>query len=66
MDLIVNGNLHRVASCVTIASLLRELDVPVDGVAVAVNRLVVPRSAHASTTLSPKDSVEIIHAVGGG
>lgn len=66
MDLIVNGNLHRAPSSVTIAVLLRDLDVPVEGVAVAVNRLVVPRSAHESTTLSPKDSVEIIQAVGGG
>nr|MBA2320723.1 sulfur carrier protein ThiS [Deltaproteobacteria bacterium] len=36
------------------------------GVAVAVDRQVVPRSAHAATPIRPGAEVEVLRAVGGG
>jgi thiamine biosynthesis protein ThiS len=51
---------------ITVATLLRELDSPPRGVAVAVNGHVVPRATHEATPLHEGDSVEVIRAVQGG
>ncbi len=66
MDLQINGDLRQVPAEITIARLLQALDLPLNGIAVAVNRTVVPSSAHERTTLADGDAVEIIEAVGGG
>ena len=66
MDLRVNGQPCQVPPDTTVLALLHGLEVPVDGVAVAVNHAVVPKSAHAQQKLDPGDDVEIIQAVGGG
>jgi thiamine biosynthesis protein ThiS len=66
MDLSVNGQLRQVPSNTTLTQLLSRLELGGDGVAVAINHIVVPKSEHPITGLSPGDSVEIIHAVGGG
>jgi len=61
----INGE-PRAVTRGTVADLLRELGVPADGVAVAIDLQVVPRGAHAATILREGDRVEIIRAVGGG
>jgi sulfur carrier protein len=66
MDLRVNGHPRQVPTDVTIDALLTALDVSLDGIAVAINRTVVPRGDHRKITLQPGDEVEIIQAVGGG
>jgi sulfur carrier protein len=62
----VNGAERELAAGTTIALLLDELGVPRDGVAVAVNERVVPRSQHAVLALADGDRVEVVHAVAGG
>jgi len=62
----LNGAEREVASGTTVADLLRALDMPQEGVAVAVARRVVPRSAHAEQVIEEGDEVEVIRAVGGG
>lgn len=62
----VNGEVRQLPEPATVAALLEELGLGRDGVAVAVNRRVVPRSAHATHELGPDDEVEVIQAVGGG
>jgi sulfur carrier protein len=62
----VNGAERTLAGGTTIALLLDELGVPRDGVAVAVNGRVVPRSQHAVLALADGDRVEVVHAVAGG
>jgi sulfur carrier protein len=49
-----------------VAGLLEDLAIQRLGVAVAVNRTVVPQAQHGSSRLKPSDQVEIIRAVGGG
>jgi sulfur carrier protein len=66
MDLRVNGQPRDVPTNTTLTQLLLSLKLVGDGVAVAINRDVVPKSEHPITALAPGDNVEIIQAVGGG
>lgn len=66
MTVIVNGERQDVADDTTISALLLRMALDPDGVAVAVDRKVVPRSAHADTPLHEGAEVEVIRAVGGG
>jgi len=66
VEITVNGQVRPVEPGTTVAQLLESLGVPTTGVAVAVDRQVVPRSSHASTVLFEGNSVELIRAVGGG
>ena len=62
----VNGADRELAEGTTVAALLAELGLNVDGVAVAINLDVVPRGQHAERAIADGDRVEIIRAVGGG
>ncbi len=66
MQIQVNGKGRQLEDNVSLAELLSVSVQRTDGVAVAVNRAVVPRSRWASHTLVGGDQVEIIQAVGGG
>jgi thiamine biosynthesis protein ThiS len=50
----------------TVAQLLRELEAPSAGVAVARNGQVVRKSEHETTPLQEDDDIELIRAVQGG
>ena len=62
----LNGEPRDLTPQTTIADLIRELSLAPDGVAVAVNLQVIPRSDHDRHVLSGGDRVEVIRAVGGG
>ena len=62
----LNGERRHIAPNTTLGGLLDELGVPRDGVAIAINDEVVPRTRHDQTTLVQGMRVEIIRAVGGG
>ena len=62
----VNGEERAVHAGSTVADLLEGLGLRRDGVAVAINRQVVPRSRHPTHPLQPDDRIEVIQAVGGG
>lgn len=62
----VNGEPRSVAPETTIAALLETLGLNRDGIAVAIDRQVVPRSQHAQRKLPDGARVEVIRAVGGG
>jgi sulfur carrier protein len=65
MTVLVNGErLHFDGR--TLGELLDVLEAPADGVAVAVNGEVVPRTARRERPLHEGDRVEVIRAVGGG
>ena len=66
MHVKVNGKARNVKDGATISALLDDLGLNRDGIAVAVDRKVVPRSVHPSTVLNEGASVEVIRAVGGG
>lgn len=65
MQIQVNGEVQETAAT-TVAQLLREMQLPQQGIAVAVNEAVVRRHDHETHQLQPGDQVEIIRAVQGG
>ena len=68
MNLTVNGERRQLPGDATVAQLVEQLELPAAGrgVAVAVDREVVPRGAWDSTALTEGAKVEVVHAVQGG
>ena len=66
MQINVNGNATEVPDGTTMAQLIDRLELSGQRLAVEVNEELVPRSRFAEQRLVASDSVEIIHAVGGG
>jgi sulfur carrier protein len=62
----VNGERRTLPEGTTLHELLRALDLPPTGIAIAVNEQVVRRASFSSHTLADGDAVEIIRAVAGG
>ena len=65
MTILLNGEAHE-TNAETVAGLLRELQAPSHGIAVAVNGNVIRKADHESTLLSERAEIEIIRAVQGG
>ncbi len=66
MNIIVNGESRTVPDGMTLAELLRHLQLPAGRLAVEHNRELAPRAAWATRTLAPDDHIEIVQFVGGG
>ena len=66
MTIQVNGDPMELSEGATILQLLAQLQLNPDGVAVALNLEVVPRTQHAEVTLRQNDRIELVRAVGGG
>lgn len=62
----VNGESREVPEGLTLRGLLDLLEVKGPHVAVARNTELAPRSEFDTTRLAPGDSIEIVHAIGGG
>lgn len=62
----LNGVTQQVGSGTTVDVLVRQLRGAPDGVAVALNEEVVPRSRWASTVLTHHDRIEVLVATQGG
>jgi sulfur carrier protein len=66
VDIRINGELREVAEGVSLATLLDELRVNRQQIAVEVNEQLVPRTCHSSFQLASGDRLEIVTLVGGG
>ncbi|HSN18961.1 MAG TPA: sulfur carrier protein ThiS [Gammaproteobacteria bacterium] len=66
MRLQVNGQASEFPAGLTAQALLEHMALAGRRVALEVNGEIVPRSGHATHELKDGDTVEIIHAVGGG
>ncbi len=66
MQIYVNGQPREFAGATTLASLLDTLDYGQRRIAVECNGRIVPRGEYDTTRLSPGDTLEIVHAIGGG
>jgi len=62
----LNGQDRAIPAGTTVASLLDELALPRDRVAVEVDREIVRRADWEGTRLTPGVAVEVVHFVGGG
>lgn len=66
VDVTVNGAPERLTSGATVADVVRRWCPSPDGVAVACNGDVVPRSAWTATAVQAGDHLEIVTAAAGG
>ena len=66
IEITLNGAPCRVAGDSNVFALMLALEQPASGIAVAVNREVVPRATWQTRRLNPGDRVEIVKAIGGG
>ena len=66
MQLKINGQKKEICSSTNLAELLHELEIVSPHCAVALNQEVVPSSKLNRTEIREGDTVEIVHAVGGG
>lgn len=66
MEIILNGEPCEVAEACSLVTLAEQLSLAGRRYAVEVNEGIVPRSQHATYLLNPGDTVEIVHAIGGG
>ena len=66
MLIFINGEERKVSDKLTVQKLLQELGIAEQRLAVEINQQVVPRSTLSEHIIQPNDSIEIIHAIGGG
>lgn len=66
MDIRINGESRQLPESSTIADLLAAEGLAQRRIAVEVNGCIVPRSQHDGHRLQDGDTVEVVHALGGG
>lgn len=62
----LNGETREVPENLTLLGLLKWLALPLDRIAVEVNRQIVRRAFWESTQIQLGDRLEVVHFVGGG
>jgi thiamine biosynthesis protein ThiS len=66
MLLHINGEQRDFPDGLTVATLVAQLGMKPDRVAVELNMEIVPRTQWETTTLKDGDKLEVVHFVGGG
>ncbi len=66
MQITINGEQREVAEGTSVQRLLEEQELAGRRIAVEYNGEILPRSTFAETRLQPGDTLEIVHAIGGG
>ena len=66
MKIIVNGEHREISDGSTAEDLIAEMELAGKRIAVEVNQEILPRSQFHSYTLKANDTIEIVHAIGGG
>jgi len=66
MKLMVNGDEIEIKESATVEDLIIHLSLTEKRLAVEVNEYIISKSRHSETLLTANDTIEIIHAIGGG
>jgi thiamine biosynthesis protein ThiS len=66
MEVVVNGERKSVPSGLTVTALLHTLEVPLDRVAVELNKSIVRKRNWEDTPVPEGSQIEIVQFVGGG
>jgi len=66
MTLLINGEQRDFPDGLTVATLVGQLGMKPDRVAVELNLEIVPRTQWETTSLKNGDKLEVVHFVGGG
>lgn len=65
MQVLLNGETHTVDDSVTVAELVKRLELT-GKYAVELNETIIPRSEYQSAVLHSGDRIEVVQAIGGG
>jgi len=66
MQIHINGEQRDFPDGLTVATLVAQLGMKPDRVAVELNLEIVPRAQWETTQLTTRDKLEVVHFVGGG
>lgn len=66
MKVLINGQEREIPQPCTVSELVEHLRLGLRGVAVEINRQIIPRSEFETRSLADADQVEILRMVGGG
>ncbi|MEE9143125.1 MAG: sulfur carrier protein ThiS [Gammaproteobacteria bacterium] len=66
MQVTVNGSVYEIPNETTAREMIHRLELTGRRIAMEVNGEIVPRSAYGDHLFRDGDSIEVIHAVGGG
>ena len=66
MNIILNGATETIPEQLTLAELIRNMDLSGKRYAVEINEQLIPRSRHDEHRLQEGDNVEVVQAIGGG
>lgn len=66
MQILLNGDSMEVVGGCTVESLLQQLGINRERVAIELNADIVPKVGYEKQLLSDGDKIEIVHFVGGG
>ncbi|OGT99775.1 MAG: thiamine biosynthesis protein ThiS [Geobacteraceae bacterium GWB2_52_12] len=66
MKILLNGEYAETSAGATVDSLLQQLGISRERVAVELNAEIVPKADYEKQLLSDDDKIEIVHFVGGG
>jgi thiamine biosynthesis protein ThiS len=66
MRIVLNGDCVETADGATVETLLQQLGISRERVAVELNTDIVPKAGYEKQLLSDDDKIEIVHFVGGG
>lgn len=66
MKVTVNGDEIEIKDSASVEDLIIQLSLTKKRLAVEVNQNIISKSRHSETLLSANDTIEIIHAIGGG
>ena len=66
MKLVINGEERSFGDDLTLSSLVGQLGLKADRVAIELNQKIVRRDDWSATTLHEGDRLEVVHFVGGG
>lgn len=66
MKVRINGEEREIEEGTTVRGLLEALGISPRGIAVELNRAIVPRGRHGETPLNEGDTVEVVRMTGGG
>ena len=66
MEITLNGSVRNIPGQISALELLQSLDLAGKRLALEINREIVPRSTFDRHIIEAGDTVEIVHAIGGG
>ena len=66
IQVFINGKKNSCWERTSLTSLLKDLNIDNDGIAIEINCMVIPKSQYENTFVKNNDNIEIVHFIGGG